>query len=46
MAISNYSQDEVSRNWKEITSNTYMFDRAERERQCLKSIRLKDLRKW
>lgn len=39
-------QDEVSRNWKEITSNTYMFDRAERERQCLKNIRLKDLRKW
>ncbi|KAE8743032.1 hypothetical protein FOCC_FOCC011355, partial [Frankliniella occidentalis] len=39
------AQDEVSRNWKEITSNTYMFDRAERERQCLKNIRLKDLRK-
>lgn len=34
----NNLNDEVSRNWTEITTNEYAFDRAAKEVECLKNI--------
>ncbi|EFN65226.1 Nardilysin [Camponotus floridanus] len=38
--------EEVVRNWNEITTWQYMFDRLEREVLAIKDIKLKDLREW
>lgn len=39
-------EEEVMRNWHEITSWQYMFDRLEKEVLAIKNIKLQDLREW
>ncbi|KAM0729058.1 Nardilysin [Formica fusca] len=38
--------EEVTRNWNEITTWQYMFDRLEREVLAIKNIKINDLREW
>ncbi|XP_072762300.1 nardilysin [Anoplolepis gracilipes] len=38
--------EEVVRNWEEITSWQYIFDRLEREVLAIKDVKLDDLREW
>ncbi|XP_017877300.1 nardilysin-like [Ceratina calcarata] len=39
-------KEEVDRNWEEITSGDYMFDRIENELAVIKSIKIDELREW
>ncbi|PNF37373.1 hypothetical protein B7P43_G17280 [Cryptotermes secundus] len=39
-------KEEVSRNWNEISSGDYLFDRLEREVSCIKDIKMPEIRKW
>lgn len=39
-------KDEVSRNWDEITTADYVFDRLEKEVACIQKLSFGDLRKW
>lgn len=41
--IDNELKDEVLRNWGEVTSEEYVFDRRKREVDCLKTISKKDM---
>ncbi|XP_072378297.1 nardilysin-like [Diabrotica undecimpunctata] len=38
--------EEVYRNWLEIISDDYMFNRAKHEVECIKSITLEDIKIW
>lgn len=38
--------EEVGRNWGEITSDQYIFDRHEQEIKAIGEIKIQDLRKW
>lgn len=38
--------EEVGRNWGEITSDQYIFDRHEREIASIGEIKIQDLRRW
>lgn len=38
--------EEVGRNWGEITSDQYIFDRHEQEIGCIGEIKIQDLRRW
>lgn len=39
-------EEEVNRNWIEITRWQYMFDRLEREVLAIKNIKINELREW
>ncbi|KYN37807.1 Nardilysin [Trachymyrmex septentrionalis] len=39
-------EEEVNRNWHEITHWQYMFDRLEREVLAIKDIKMNELREW
>ncbi|XP_011685956.1 PREDICTED: nardilysin-like [Wasmannia auropunctata] len=39
-------EEEVDRNWREITKWQYMFDRLEREVLAIKDIKINGLREW
>ncbi|KYN03878.1 Nardilysin [Cyphomyrmex costatus] len=39
-------EEEVTRNWNEITTWQYMFDRLEREVLAIKDIKINELREW
>ncbi|XP_012524901.1 nardilysin isoform X2 [Monomorium pharaonis] len=39
-------EEEVDRNWNEITKWKYMFDRLEREVLAIKDIKINELREW
>ncbi|XP_033221743.1 nardilysin-like [Belonocnema kinseyi] len=39
-------KEEISRNWAEVTTREYLFDRIEREIAAVDSITLKELRNW
>uniref|UniRef100_A0A6P7FSM8 Nardilysin-like n=1 Tax=Diabrotica virgifera virgifera TaxID=50390 RepID=A0A6P7FSM8_DIAVI len=39
-------EEEVNRNWQEITDDDYMFDRAKQEIECIKTIKLGDIKTW
>lgn len=39
-------KEEVSRNWGEITSGYYLFDRLERQVICLEDIAMPEIKKW
>ncbi|XP_018360056.1 PREDICTED: nardilysin-like isoform X1 [Trachymyrmex cornetzi] len=39
-------EEEVNRNWHEITHWRYMFDRLEREVLAIKDIKINELREW
>ncbi|XP_011881239.1 PREDICTED: nardilysin isoform X2 [Vollenhovia emeryi] len=39
-------EEEVNRNWAEITRWQYMFDRLEREVLAIKDIKINELREW
>ncbi|KAG8238763.1 hypothetical protein J437_LFUL018636 [Ladona fulva] len=44
--VDNHLEEEVIRNWAEITSMSYIFDRMEREVKCLQDISVTDVQKW
>lgn len=39
-------KEEVSRNWDEITTGDYLFDRLERQVICLEDITMPEIKKW
>ncbi|PSN38436.1 Nardilysin [Blattella germanica] len=39
-------KEEVNRNWEEIASREYMFDRLKKEVAYLENIKLSEIRKW
>jgi len=39
-------KEEVDRNWSEILSQNYVFDRLEKEVTCLQKIGLRDVQEW
>ncbi|XP_069674736.1 nardilysin isoform X2 [Periplaneta americana] len=39
-------KEEVTRNWSEISSGNYIFDRLKRDVSCLEALKLSELRKW
>lgn len=39
-------RDEVGRNWGEITTDQYVFDRLNREIKVVEEVLIQDLRKW
>ncbi|KAJ9601642.1 hypothetical protein L9F63_000175, partial [Diploptera punctata] len=39
-------KEEVNRNWEEISSGEYMFDRQKQEVACLEGIKMPEIRKW
>nr|CAH7769485.1 unnamed protein product [Callosobruchus chinensis] len=41
-----YLKEEVDRNWSEIISDDYIFDRLKQEIAAIKDVSLKELRKW
>ncbi|XP_046397980.1 nardilysin [Ischnura elegans] len=44
--VDNQLEEEVSKNWGEIISSDYIFDRLQREIKCLQELTVKDVRKW
>lgn len=41
-----YLKEEVSRNWAEIITEDFQFDRIAREVECIDSITLEDIKTW
>lgn len=39
-------QEEVSRNWEEIVTDDYMFDRNKQEIQAIRTVTLEEMRDW
>lgn len=39
-------QEEVSRNWDEIVTDDYMFDRNKQEIEAIKTVTLEEIRDW
>ncbi|KAJ8952796.1 hypothetical protein NQ318_008113, partial [Aromia moschata] len=39
-------KEEVDRNWAEISSDDYLFDRLKQEIECINDIKIEEIREW